>query len=126
MAIDRETFYDDTRIAILPMGFCYPGTVKGADLPPRPECAPTWHATLLSRLPALELTLLVGGYAQRHYLGSAAGRSVQQAVANWRNWLPGYIPTPHPSWRTRAWQARNPWFEADLLPELRRRVAPLL
>lgn len=126
MAIAPEAFYDARRAAIIPMGFCYPGRrPRGGDLPPRPECAPAWHARLRALLPRVELTLLVGGYAQRHYLGPRAGPRVTDAVAAWRDWLPDYLPLPHPSWRTRAWVARNPWFEAELVPELRRRVAAL-
>lgn len=126
MAIAPEAFYDARRTAIIPMGFCYPGRhPKGGDLPPRPECAPAWHARLRALLPRVELALLVGGYAQRHYLGPRVGPRVIDAVAAWRDWLPDYLPLPHPSWRTRAWVARNPWFEAELVPELRRRVAAL-
>lgn len=125
LALDRDRFYDDATVAIMPMGFCYPGTVNGADLPPRPECAPAWHDAVRARLPDIRLTLLVGGHAHRHYLGKAAG-SVQQVVAAWRTAPAGVIPTPHPSWRTRSWQTRNPWFEAELLPVLRDRVAALL
>ena len=127
MGICRETFYDRRRIAIMPMGFCYPGRLpKGGDAPPRPECAPHWHAALLALMPAVELTLLVGGYAQAHYLGSRRGRTLTETVARWRDFLPEYLPTPHPSWRTRGWVARNPWFEAELLPDLRARVAALV
>lgn len=127
LGVDRETFYDASRIAIMPMGFCYPGTYeRGGDLPPRPECAPTWHDALLAHLPGLELTLLVGAYAQARYLGERAEKTLTATVARWRDFLPAYLPTPHPSWRTRNWAKKNPWFEADLLPELRRRVAALL
>lgn len=122
-----EVFYDEARVAIMPMGFCYPGRdEKGGDNPPRPECAPEWHPKVLPLLPELELTLLVGGYAQRHYLGPAAAKSVTETVRAWRDHLPRFLPTPHPSWRTIHWQRRNPWFEAEVIPEMRRRVRALL
>ncbi len=127
MGIGRETFYDRRRIAIMPMGFCYPGRLeRGGDAPPRPECAPRWHAALRALMPAVELTLLVGGYAQAHYLGARRGRTLTDTVFHWRDFLPAFLPTPHPSWRTRGWVARNPWFEAELLPDLRGRVADLV
>jgi uracil-DNA glycosylase len=127
LQVDRDTFYDTRRIAIVPMGFCYPGRdARGGDKPPRPECAPIWHPRLLAALPNLELTLLVGGYAQRYYLGKAARRTLRETVAAYANYLPAYLPLPHPSWRNTAWLNRNPWFEAELLPELRRRVHALL
>lgn len=127
MGIGREVFYDRRRIAIVPMGFCYPGRLaRGGDAPPRPECAPQWHAALLALMPEVELTLLVGGYAQAHYLGDRRGRTLTETVARWRDFLPDTLPTPHPSWRTRGWVARNPWFEAELLPDLRARVAALV
>ncbi len=109
------------------MGFCYPGRhPNGGDLPPQRQCAPLWHARLLKILSNLELTLLVGGYAQRHYLGACAGRTVGDTVAGWRNYLPRFLPLPHPSWRTRAWVRRHPWFESELLPALRQQVLNLL
>ncbi len=127
LAIDRDRFYDPARIAIVPMGFCYPGRDKnGGDRPPRPECAPTWHERLWAQLPNIELVILAGAYAQRHYLGPRAGRTVTATVTTWRDYLPRYIPVPHPSWRTRAWVTRNPWFETELIPHLRRTVAALL
>jgi uracil-DNA glycosylase len=123
MAVDRTTFYDDSRIAIVPTGLCYPGRdANGGDAPPRPECAPLWHARIMALLPNLRLTLLVGRYAQNHYLGRARGSSVTATVMDWRRTLPDRLPLPHPSWRTLAWQRKNPWFDAELLPELRRRV----
>lgn len=126
MGIGRDAFYDETRVALVPMGLCYPGRLpRGGDRPPRPECAPTWHARLRAGLPRIELTVLAGAYAQRHYLGSRGGASVTATVAAWRRFLPDRLPLPHPSWRTRGWVARNPWFETDLLPELRARVAAL-
>jgi len=125
--LDRATFYDPARIAIAPMGFCYPGRdPRGGDRPPRPECAPLWHAALWHALPAVETTLLVGGYAQRYYLGRQAGRSVQATVGAWRTHAPKLWPLPHPSWRNTAWLRRNPWFEVELLPSLRGHLHALL
>ena len=109
------------------MGLCYPGRLpRGGDAPPRPECAPLWHASLLAELPEIRLTLLVGSYAQAHYLRETRGHTVGETVRNWRAFLPRLVPTPHPSWRTTAWQKKNPWFDEELLPELRRRVRDLL
>jgi len=125
--LDRETFYDDSRIAIVPTGFCYPGRhPKGGDLPPRPECAPTWHPLLLPHMPDLALTFLVGGAAQDHYLGRRRGRNVTETVRAWREYLPQYLPTPHPSWRSRNWLKRNPWFAAEVVPALRAEVRRLI
>ncbi len=127
LRLDPETFYDATRIAIMPMGFCYPGALpRGGDRPPRPECAPLWHARLLDALGGVELTLLVGWYAQAYYLGGRCGRTLTETVAAWHAYLPDFLPIPHPSWRTIAWQRANPWFDAALLPALRTRVHGLL
>lgn len=127
LGIDREIFYDQTRIAIMPMGFCYPGrNEKGGDRPPRPECAPLWHARILGELARVELTLLVGSYAIDYYLGKTAKRSMTATVEAWRDYLPRFLPLPHPSWRTTLFEKRNPWFEDELLPALRRRVNQLL
>jgi len=127
LGLSREAFYDAERVALIGVGLCYPGRLKsGGDAPPRPECAPLWHPLLRAALPALRLTLLVGSYAQAYYLGVAAKASVGATVRAYREYLPEFIPTPHPSWRTRGWLARNRWFEAELLPELRRRVEALV
>jgi len=127
LAIGRDTFYDETKVAIMPMGFCYPGRLpKGGDAPPRPECAPLWHAHVRALMPSIELTLLVGSYAQAYYLAKGRGDTMTETVANWRSFLPAFLPTPHPSWRTTAWQKKNPWFDAELLPELRSRVRKIL
>ena len=124
LALDRETFYDETRIAIAPMGFCYPGRDgKGGDLPPRRECAPLWHARLLGFFPAVELTLLVGSYAISYYVPGARAGSMTKVIARWREFLPEVFVLPHPSWRTTRWLRDNSWFEREALPGLRARVA---
>ena len=129
LGVSRDTFYDARQIAILHMGFCFPGTGKSGDLPPRPECALAWRAQLLSHLNHLELTVVIGQYALDHHLpgtGGAAGGSVTQTVQGWRNHGPQTMPLPHPSPRNNIWLKRNPWFEVDLLPALRSRVAEVL
>ena len=126
LGMDKAVFYDASRVAILPMGMCYPGRLpNGGDAPPRPECAPLWRARVLAAMPALRLTLLVGSYAQNaaaaeHGWGRA---SMTERVREFRAYLPRYFPLPHPSWRTGAWQRRHPWFDADVLPALRTEVA---
>ncbi|HEY1364569.1 MAG TPA: uracil-DNA glycosylase family protein [Xanthobacteraceae bacterium] len=124
LAVDRETFYDENRVAIMPMGFCYPGRAASGDRPPRPECAPRWHAPFRALLPAVELTLVAGAFAIRHYLPAA--ESLNAALACWRSFLPEFFPLPHPSWRSALWTREHPWFEDEVLPELRRRVAHAL
>ena len=126
MGLDRDTFYDQRNIAVAAMGFCYPGTVKGADLPPRKECAPLWRAPLLAELKSVRLTLLVGSYAQKWHLRERAGRSLLETVRGWRSHGPAFIPLPHPSWRNSGWLMRNPWFAEELIPVLRVRVAEAL
>lgn len=127
MALEPEVFYDDSRIAILPTGFCYPGRdPNGGDAPPRPECAPLWQGRLFALLPRIELVLLVGSYAQAHHLGRARGRTMTETVLGFRDYLPRFLPMPHPSWRTTHWQKKNPWFDTELLPVLRDRVRMLL
>jgi len=121
LGLDRDAFYDPRLVAIVPMGFCYPGTGRSGDLPPRAECAPAWRAELLAHLSAVQLTLVIGQYAQRWHLGVDAG-SVTEVVAGWRLRWPAVLPMPHPSPRNRAWLAANPWFEADVVPLLRQRV----
>ncbi|MGD9916599.1 MAG: uracil-DNA glycosylase family protein [Paenirhodobacter sp.] len=124
MGIGPETFYDRDRVAIVPMAFCFPGyDAKGADLPPPPLCAATWRAEVMAALGPMDLTLLVGGAAQRWHLGT---RNVTAAVADWRAQAPRVFPLPHPSWRNTAWLRKNPWFAAELLPALRARVKELL
>ncbi len=124
--VDRDTFYDETRIAIIPMGLCYPGRGKSGDLPPRRECAGLWFDQLLAHLPHLELTVLAGWYAQRYYLGDAVGKTLTQTVENWRAYFPRYVPTPHPSPRNTHWLQQRPWFEAELVPALRTEVHRIL
>lgn len=125
LGVDRETFYDRRRFAVLPMAFCFPGyDAAGADLPPPTLCAALWRARALGVMPGIRLTLLIGSHAQRWHLGRA--RPVADAVADWRAALPDLLPLPHPSWRNTAWLRRNPWFEAEVVPVLRARVAALL
>jgi uracil-DNA glycosylase len=127
LQVDKEVFYDEKKIAIMPMGFCYPGKIeKGGDKPPRPECAPAWHDKLLSGLPEIELTLLVGMYAQKYYLAERNKKTLTETVRQWQDYWPDIIPTPHPSWRTTGWLKKNLFFEAELLPTLRSKVAALL
>jgi uracil-DNA glycosylase len=124
LQMDRDTFYDESRVAIVPMGFCYPGRLpNGGDAPPRPECAPLWRSRLLALMPEIRLTLLVGSYALNHVLGRGA---MTQQVRAFRQHLPRYLPLPHPSWRTTAWERRNPWFGAEVLPALRAAVRDAL
>jgi uracil-DNA glycosylase len=125
--IDRETFYDERRVAVLPMGLCYPGRLpQGGDRPPRPECAPLWHTRILAGWPEIALTLLVGAYAIDRYLDGRCKPSMTETVRAWADYLPRYFPLPHPSWRTTGWEKRNTWFGDAVLPELRRRVATLV
>jgi uracil-DNA glycosylase len=126
MGINREDFYDARRIAILPMGFCYPGTGKSGDLPPQAECAPLWRQRLLEQMPQIELSLAVGAYAQRWHLPDRASNKVTDTVADWRSGWPSWVPMPHPSPRNNIWLKLNPWFEAEVVPALRARVAALL
>lgn len=126
LQLSREQFYDESLIAIIPTGLCYPGTENGSDLPPRPECAPHWHPRLLAALPNIRLTLLIGQYAQAYYLGSRRKRTLGETVAAWQEYAPGFLPLPHPSPRNRLWLKRNPWFEAEVLPMLRQRTASIL
>jgi uracil-DNA glycosylase len=125
MQLDRERFYDERQIAIIPMGFCYPGKGKSGDLPPRPECAPQWHERLLAELPALQLTVLIGQYAQRYYLATRH-RTLAATVQDWRTCLPAFFPLPHPSPRNIRWFRNNPWFAAEVLPALRERIRAAL
>ncbi|EGQ9832905.1 uracil-DNA glycosylase family protein [Vibrio vulnificus] len=123
--IEKPTFYDPKQIAIMPMGFCYPGRGQSGDLPPRKECAPLWHEALLKHLPNIELTLLIGQYAQNRYLSNKP-KTLTETVQNWQAWLPDYLPLPHPSPRNTLWLRKNPWFEEQTVPYLRQQVRQLL
>jgi uracil-DNA glycosylase len=126
LGLSAECFYDPTHVAIIPMGLCYPGKGASGDKPPRPECAPRWHGRLDQFLPALELTLLIGQYAQAHYLGKRRKGSLTDTVRAWREYLPlGFLPLPHPSPRNELWLRKNPWFEQELVPELRLQIAAM-
>lgn len=125
LGISREMFYDAQQIAILPMGFCFPGTGKSGDLPPRPECAPAWRAQLLSQLHNIKLTLVIGRYAQAYHLPNEAG-TLTETVQVWPKYWPNVVPLPHPSPRNNLWLKRNPWFESELVPHLQNRVAEIL
>ena len=126
LGVTPEQFYDPRCFAILPMGFCYPGTGKSGDLPPRPECAPAWRQRLLDTLPKLQLTLIIGQYAQAWHLPERSGNSLTEVAQDWQNYWPHQLPMPHPSPRNQRWLRNNPWFEAQVLPALQQRVASLL
>lgn len=126
MGVASELFYDARRIAIIPMGLCYPGRGPGGDMPPRPECAPLWLDRLLERMPHIELMLLVGCHSQRHFLGSRRKPSLAETAAAWREYGPRYFPLPHPSPRNQPWFQQHPWFEREVIPALRERVGALL
>lgn len=121
MGIDKDTFYQPEKLAIMPMGLCYPGKGKSGDLPPRKECAPQWHQALLTQLPNIEMTLLIGQYAQHAYLKNKP-KTLTETVQAWQQWAPKYIPLPHPSPRNNIWLKKNPWFEHDVLPYLQQQV----
>lgn len=123
LGVDDATFYDETRIALVPMGFCYPGKGRSGDNPPRPECAPLWFERLRSAMPRIELTVLIGQYAQRHVLGARRHASLTETVAAWREHGPSIVALPHPSPRNVAWFKRHPWFDDEIVPMLRERVA---
>ena len=126
MDIDRDTFYNPEKISLIPMGFCFPGTGATGDLPPRPECAPLWHHQLFALMPHIKLILLVGQYAQAHYLGDTAKETLTATVQQFKDYMPKYFPLPHPSPRNNMWQSRNIWFEAEVLPVLRSKVKKFL
>ena len=132
MDVDEATFYDRSNIAVIPMGFCFPGLdAKGGDLPPRRECAPAWRDRLMAQLSRLQLVMVIGQYAQAWHLGKQRGRTLTETVAQWRDYRNlsdqfEIIPLPHPSWRNNAWIKKNPWFEAELVPHLRRKVKSAL
>lgn len=127
LGVDREKFYDAARIAIVPMGFCFPGyDAKGGDKPPRPECAPEWHPQILQLLTSVRLTLLIGQYAQARYLGAQRRATLTETVKAWRDYQPEYLALPHPSWRNTGWLKSNPWFEREVVPALQASVAALV
>ena len=127
MGIDEKNFYNPAKVAILPMGFCFPGSGKSGDHPPRPECADAWRETLLNSLPRIRLTLLIGQYAQKYHLGGKRKKTLTETVKVWREyWQDGMIPLPHPSPRNNIWLSKNEWFEADVLPTLRSKVRILV
>ncbi|TQV73986.1 uracil-DNA glycosylase family protein [Aliikangiella marina] len=126
MGVSHAQFYDQSKIAIVPMGFCYPGRGKSGDLPPRPECSQTWHHRLFSLLPNVELILPIGQYAQAFYLGASRKKNLTETVRAWREYLPRYLPLPHPSPRNNIWLKRNDWFTASVLPYLRESIHKLV
>jgi len=126
MGIPSKVFYDQTKVALVPMGFCYPGTGKSGDLPPRKECAQLWHERLVGHLPEVKLTMLLGRYAQVYRLGNRSNTSLTETVRAWRKFTPACIPLPHPSPRNNLWLKNNPWFLLDVIPYLKRRVKRLL
>ena len=125
LGLSDEQFYDPALVAILPMGFCYPGSAKSGDLPPRPECAPLWHERLLDHLPKDRLEVIIGTYAQKRYIANRA-KTLTETVANWQEYLPGQVVMPHPSPRNQAWFKKNPWFERDVIPAVQQRIAEVL
>lgn len=126
LQVTRDIFYDESRIAIIPTAFCYPGTGSGGDLPPRPECAPLWHPRLRTALPDIRLTLLVGSYAQAYYLGGRRHETLTETVRHYRDYHPEFFPLPHPSPRNQMWLKRNQWFTEEVLPVLREEIAAFL
>ena len=126
LGVDRDTFYDEGRIAIVPMGFCYPGRGNSGDLPPRPECSKTWHHRLLPLMPEVKLVLAIGQYAQVYFLGDTRKKSLTDTVQAWHEYTPRVFPLPHPSPRNVAWFKHNPWFDAEVLPALREQVSAVL
>lgn len=126
LGIEATTFHDESQFAILPMGFCYPGRGNGGDKPPRRECAQLWLDSLLEKLPKIELTLLIGQYAQQHFLGARRKSSLTETVRAWKEYAPAFVPLPHPSPRNQPWFQRHPWFEREVLPMLRERFELLV
>lgn len=126
LGVDREQFYDPQIFGIMPMGFCYPGRGNGGDMPPRPECAPTWHARMRAEMPEVKLTLLIGQYAQKYYLGNSRKKTLTETVRNYEMYLPDFMPLVHPSPRNLMWRRRNSWFEEDVVPKLQEQVQALI
>ncbi|MGM0579898.1 MAG: uracil-DNA glycosylase family protein [Bacteroidota bacterium] len=126
LGVDKEVFYDQDIFALIPMGFCYPGTGKSGDLPPMKICAPLWHGKLLQSMIEIKLTLLVGKYAQAFYLGKQAKSSLTNTVQSYREYIPEFLPLPHPSPRNNIWQSKNPWFKEEVLPFLKSRISEII
>lgn len=126
LGVTRDQFYNPDLFAIVPMGFCYPGTGKSGDLPPRPECKATWHDRIFAQMDQIELIVVIGAYAIDYHLGAQAEKTLTETVRNWQNYQPRHLVLPHPSPRNNLWLRRNPWFEVDVLPYLRRRVSCLI
>ncbi len=125
LGVDRQTFYNEKVFALIPMGFCFPGSGKSGDLPPRPECAPLWHQQILKLMPEVQLTLLIGQYAQKYYLKNSAKDTLTETVKNYEEYLPNFIPLPHPSPRNNIWQRKNEWFKEDLVYVLQKKIESL-
>ena len=123
LGMDSDTFYDEQKVAIVPMGFCYPGKGKSGDLPPRKECAALWHQKVLQSLPNIQMTLLIGQYAQNYYLKDKATNTLTETVRSWQAWAPEFLPLPHPSPRNNIWLKKNPWFESEVIPYIREHVS---
>jgi uracil-DNA glycosylase len=126
LGVDKQTFYNEKIFALIPMGFCFPGSGKSGDLPPRPECAPLWHQQVLKSMTEIKLTLLIGQYAQNYYLKSPVKITLTETVKNYNDYLPNYIPLPHPSPRNNIWQKKNKWFKESLIQVLQEKVESLL
>lgn len=126
LGVSDETFYDTSKIALIPMGFCYPGKGKSGDLPPRKECAPLWHNALLDHMPQLQLTLVIGIYAQKYYLKGNTKKNLTETVRAYRDYNPDYFPLPHPSPRNRFWLSKHLWFEKEVVPKMQSRISELL
>lgn len=126
LGVSEEQFYDADIFCLLPMGFCYPGRGKSGDLPPRPECAPLWHDEVLNRMPNIKLSLLIGQYAQKRYLGTRAKTSLTETVKNYKEYFPEFLPLVHPSPRNAIWQKKNPWFDAEIVPAIQKIVSDSL
>ncbi len=126
LGVSDEDFYDAKKFAIVPMGFCYPGKGKSGDLPPRPECAPLWHDSLLAKMPNVKSIILIGIYAQQYYLKKSAKKTLTETVKNYENYLPNYFVLPHPSPRNRFWLTKNPWFDQEVLPKFRETIDSIL
>lgn len=126
LGVDKQIFFDEELIALVPMGFCYPGTGKSGDLPPRKECAPQWHEKVLNNMSNVQLTLLIGRYAQNYYLKNQARKNLTETVKDFKHYLPNYFPLPHPSPRNNIWQKKNSWFSETTIPSLQARVKQIL